>query len=128
MRDRLALIADDSATMRLLLRRILEPVGWKVVEATDGESAVEMSRREQPDLVLLDWTMPRSSGIEACRALRSQPRLNEVAVIMISGHGADHREMALAAGADGFLQKPFGGAELLDEILRVVGGDPRGAE
>ncbi|MEO1077143.1 MAG: response regulator [Bacteroidota bacterium] len=99
------LIVDDDADMRLYLRSCLS--GTRVVEAADGVEALHVARAVRPALVLSDVTMPHLDGVALRRALRADPNLWDVPVVLISGHPE-----AVAPCADGFLTKPFNARDL----------------
>lgn len=102
------LIVDDSKVMRSAVTRAMRDTGinFTVVEASDGKVALEMVRRERPDVVLCDWNMPVMSGIELVRELRA--RGDKVVFGMVSARSTlGSSEEALAAGADFFIAKPF---------------------
>lgn len=101
------LLADDSAYMRGVLKRILSDLpDLTFVEAGDGQDAVETYRRDRPDLVLMDIIMPRKNGIEALRAIRDEDGKARVLIVSAVGQEVVMRE-ALDAGAAGFIVKPF---------------------
>lgn len=104
------LIADDDPITLRLLCSALEPEGYRIVTARDGESALVVARHEKPALCLFDWDMPGKSGLEICRALRAEadPRLREIPVVLITGMSKkEDLESAFAAGIVDFLTKPF---------------------
>jgi CheY-like chemotaxis protein len=110
------LIADDAPGVRKLLRLILEPA-HEIIEAGDGDEALRQLIDHQPDVAILDISMPARNGIEVCRQLRDDPRLTNIGVIVITANGTQlDRTNALAAGADYFLTKPFSPAV----IIRLV--------
>ena len=114
------LVADDSSQTRLLLSTLLSRRNYVVLEAVDGEQALELLRTEHPDLALLDLIMPKRSGFEVCQAVRSESSLAATKIIMLSA--SDGRSQALAAGADRFLAKPFRPDELfavIDELMTI---------
>jgi DNA-binding NarL/FixJ family response regulator len=116
------LIADDDADHRLLLRLALSRSGRfdVVAEATNGEEAVTVGRRERPDLILLDLSMPRVDGLEALPQLRDD--VPEARVIVLSGFAPDQFAPAvLTAGAVGYLEKGMSPQRLVDEILALGG-------
>jgi two-component system phosphate regulon response regulator PhoB len=116
------LIADDHASMRSLVRLTLETGHFEIFEAPDGAAALEIARREQPDLVFLDWTMPGLPGVEVCRALRDDPSHAGMRIVMLTAR-AQHadREAAHSVGADDYITKPFSPIELLEKVRDVLG-------
>ncbi len=115
------LIVDDHADIRRLIRMTLEFEDYEIAEARDGESALEVATRLQPDLVLLDVMMPgHMSGLEVCRELRSALPGDSVHIVMLSARGrACDRQAGLAAGADTYLVKPFSPLQLIDTISQL---------
>jgi CheY-like chemotaxis protein/phosphoribosyl 1,2-cyclic phosphodiesterase len=104
------LVADDDPTIVRLLTLALEPDGFRVVTANDGETALAKARLEHPALILLDWQMPGADGIEVTRALRREPdpELREVPVVLITAQsGPDNTAAGFAAGVTDYLTKPF---------------------
>ena len=116
------LIADDHDNMRSLVRLTLETGHFEIFEAPDGNAALDVARREQPDLVFLDWTMPGLPGVEVCRALRDDPAHADMRIVMLTAR-AQHadREAARAVGADDYITKPFSPIELLSKVRDVLG-------
>lgn len=119
------LICDDEDVLRALVRASLQGGDYDVVEASDGNEAVEIATAERPDLVLLDMMMPGCSGVEVLRQLRADPDLAETPVIMLTARTQENdRAAANEAGATVFLPKPFSPAELarlVDETLGAAG-------
>ena len=114
--DASILVVDDEPVVRELLRAALEPTGSRLVEACDGSEAIEVAWREHPDLVLLDVGLPKLSGLDVCRALKTNP--DPPRVLLITGDsGADG---IAECGADGVLAKPFLPTTLLEEVHRVL--------
>lgn len=113
--SRNVLVVDDDPFIRKLIATTLEDVGEvRVVEAGDGEEALEMVDREHPELVLLDILMPRLDGIEACRRMRAQPGGDDVPIVMLTASDrAGDESRAAEAGADRYLRKPFSPLDLL---------------
>ena len=115
------LIADDKATSRELLRTVLERQGYAVIEAADGEEALQKALAEPSDLVLLDLQMPRRSGYEVLVELRKDPRHAEVPIIAITASVMQgDREKALAAGFTGYMAKPVALVHLREEVQRLL--------
>ena len=116
------LIADDQANMRALVRLTLETGRFQIFEAPDGDSALAVARREQPDLVFLDWTMPGLPGVEVCRALRDDPTHDGMRIVMLTARSqSEDRETAQAMGADDYITKPFSPIQLLEKVRDVLG-------
>ena len=112
------LVVDNVAANLELARSIFEPSGFNVRLATDVESAIESARQHPPDLILSDVNMPRATGFELVMRIKSDPRLQPVPVVLITGTAplnmtVDH---ALAVGATKFLRRPIESSELLAEI------------
>src|SRR5215210_5046639 len=101
------LVADDYDIIRQLCRSWLELRGHTVVEAENGEEAIEVAQRECPDLILMDMSMPLLNGFAATRRIREIKELSNVWIIGISGISKEHRDAALDAGCDEFVTKPF---------------------
>ncbi len=115
------LVAEDNVDQRALLTEILVSAGYRVLHAGDGDEAMDVARREQPDLVLMDVTMPGTSGWNAMRILKSDPETISIPIIVITGLSDTwDRDASLAAGADEYLAKPVPPARLLNEVKRIV--------
>jgi two-component system chemotaxis response regulator CheY len=102
------LVVDDSTVIRKIARRILEAMDFQIIEAEDGEKALEVCKRELPDAILLDWNMPVMDGYEFLGNLRRLPG-GEVpkVVFCTTENGIDHIARALDAGANEYIMKPF---------------------
>ena len=109
------LVAEDEAIIRLDLRDLLERAGFTVcAEAQDGEEAVELARREQPDLAILDVKMPRLDGIEAAKRIIDE---RPIPIVMLTAYSQEELvSRAVEAGVFGYLVKPFREADLLPAI------------
>lgn len=118
---RRVLVVDDSSMMRRIIRNILESIGVNdIIEAQDGRVALEVLDRDKVDLVLTDWNMPRMSGIDLVRAIRSVPALADLPVIMVTTEsGQLEIEEARTAGASGHLCKPFSPDRLSEAVSRA---------
>lgn len=102
------LVVDDSSVVRKIARRILEEIGFAVVEAEDGERALEVCKKGLPDGVLLDWNMPVMDGFEFLSHLRRMPGGDQPKVVFCTTENdIDHISRALNAGANEYIMKPF---------------------
>jgi two-component system chemotaxis response regulator CheY len=115
----LALVIDDSSTMRRLLRSIIAPLGFNVYEAVDGRDALNLLTEggSVPDVALIDWNMPVMNGLEFIRAVRQLPQFRSMTLMMVttvSEH--DNVVRALAAGAHEYIIKPFPPEAIVDKL------------
>jgi two-component system chemotaxis response regulator CheY len=102
------LVVDDSSVIRKIAGRILDAMDFRVVEAEDGEKALDVCKRQLPDAVLLDWNMPVMDGFDFLVHLRRMPGGDAPKVIFCTTeNGIDHISRALHAGADEYIMKPF---------------------
>jgi len=118
MNNATILVVDDDPQIRRVLRATLSSNGYDVVEAKDGQEAIEMVIRERPDLILLDVNMPGMSGLEACSKIRLS---FEGPIIMVTVRNSEHdKVVALDSGADDYVVKPFAIGELLARIRAAL--------
>lgn len=112
------LVVDDEPQIRRVMRTTLSSQGYVITEAKTGEEALELMRKERPDLILLDVNMPGMGGLEACREIR---RASDAPIIMLTIRNAERDKVAaLDAGADDYVVKPFGIEELLARIRAAL--------
>ena len=105
---RLCLVVDDSSVIRKVARRILESLNFQIQEAEDGEQAIEACRRQMPEVILLDWNMPKMDGYEFLRNLRRMPGGDAPKVVFCTTENdVAHIARALHAGANEYIMKPF---------------------
>jgi CheY-like chemotaxis protein len=110
--SKVLIVEDDPANMKLVLMSLRQH-GYALVEAHDGQEAVDMAVKEKPDLILMDVRLPKLSGIEVTNRLRQMPAFHGVPIIGLTAHAmAGDREAALEAGFDEYLTKPFNTREL----------------
>jgi len=114
-------VADDDPDLRDILRSILEPEGFRVVEAPHGQAALEAVRSAHPDLLILDFTMPQLTGPEVCQVLKQDLLLRHLPIIMLTGRGeVPDKVHGIEAGADDYVVKPFEPRELLARVRMVI--------
>jgi two-component system chemotaxis response regulator CheY len=118
-----ALIIDDSRAMRRILRQIVEPLGFHILEAGDGQEGLERLEQYHPDveLTLVDWNMPVMNGLEFVKAVRGDDQYQQMKIAMVTTE-TEPAQMAraLMAGVDEFVMKPFT-SEILIEKLKLIG-------
>ncbi len=115
------LVVDDDDAIRDMVAAMLEAVGLVVLTAPSAEDALALFRTEPFDLVVLDWNMPRMTGIELCRALRQKPGLAALPVLFLTANaGTSDMVQAFAAGADDYVVKPFRAPELGARIFSLL--------
>lgn len=113
----LILIVEDESAQRVALAYNLVAQGYRVAEAGDGEEAMESIAGTPPDLVVLDWMLPRLSGVEVCRLLKGRSATRDIPVIMLSARAEEEdRVRGLETGADDYVVKPYSIAELIARI------------
>lgn len=119
--DLRTLVVDDSPTIRAVLGKMLEQEGYGVQKAVDGESALELAKTEQPELIFLDVVLPGINGFAVLRALRHDPLTQHIPIVMISGNQqATEQFYVQRFGADDFIKKPFGLLEVQQSIDQLV--------
>lgn len=115
------LLADDEVHLRTLVRTTLDDSQCRILEATDGTTALELTRREIPDLLILDWMMPGLSGIEVLQALRQDPATAQIPIIMLTAKGQEKDQaQGRALTIYSYLVKPFSPLELLEKVQEVL--------
>jgi CheY-like chemotaxis protein len=116
------LIVDDQDDEREIQRALLEHLGYRVLEAADGESALEVARRVGPDLILLDVAMPRMDGYAVCERIRADADLARIVVLFYTATpDPDVEERVRTVGASGVLIKPVDPHEVAEAVLRLIG-------
>jgi DNA-binding response OmpR family regulator len=111
------LVVDDDPDVRELCRTVLATEGYHVLEAEDARSGISLSRKERPDLILLDWMMPEVDGMDALRAMKMHPSTKDIPVVMLTAlDGLTQITVATFNGAEGYMTKPFE----IDDLLSLV--------
>jgi CheY-like chemotaxis protein len=115
------LIAEDERDIRDLVAFTLRFAGHEVFAASNGEEAVELAPRVNPDLILMDVRMPRMTGYEACKILKADPDLKDIPVVFLSAKGQDNEiQQGLASGAEDYLLKPFAPDQLTTRVKVIL--------
>ena len=115
------LVVEDEDALSTLLQYNLDKEGYRVGLAADGEEGLMMIDEQAPDLVLLDWMLPKVSGVEVCRRLRSRPETRNLPIIMLTARGEESdRIRGLDTGADDYIVKPFSMSELNARMRAVL--------
>jgi len=116
------LVAEDNAVNRELLREVLEARGYEVIEACNGQEALDMIGQSQPDLLLLDISMPVLDGFATVRKIRENPKLAALPVLAVTAYAMrGDQEKILNSGFDGYLSKPVNSQSLAKELDRHLG-------
>ncbi|MFL5351027.1 PleD family two-component system response regulator [Archangium sp.] len=111
------LLVDDSSTVLLLHRMMLDHCGYELLTARDGQEALDKATTERPDLIFLDVLMPRMDGFQTCRALRSRAETRNVPIILVTTRGEPHYvRQGFESGCTDYITKPFDGEELLAKV------------
>ena len=111
------LIADDEQTVRSLVKRLLSQ-NYVVLEAKDGEEAIDIARSQKPGLILMDIMMPRVDGYTACHQIKQDQATKAIPVVMLTGVGHElNKKLSWEVGATGYITKPF----ILQDLLDVIG-------
>ncbi len=115
------LVVDDSPTEQKLILEALKGTGHHLLTADDGEQALEMARKHQPELILLDVVLPKKNGFQVCRQLKTAPETEEIKVVLVTSKTQDSdRFWGLKQGADDYLGKPFTEDELRSTLTKFV--------
>jgi len=115
------LIAEDERDIRDLVAFTLRFAGYEVAAAANGEEAVQLASKEDPDLILLDVRMPRMTGYEACRILKANPEMKDIPIVFLSAKGQESEiQTVLEAGAEEYLLKPFAPDQLTERVKAIL--------
>lgn len=116
------LLVDDSNTILMMEKMILNRGPYTMVTASNGHEAVHKATVERPDLILMDIIMPEMDGFEACRQIRSRDEIGAVPIIMVTTRGEEHNiENGFRAGCTDYVTKPIDGVELLSKLRNYLG-------
>ena len=114
------LVADDEQNIRSLVSKLLNR-DYIVMEASNGKEAVDIAKREKPDLILMDLMMPEMDGYTACSIIKADQATKVIPVVMLTGVGHElNKKLAYETGASGYITKPFQLQDLLDTIGKLL--------
>lgn len=120
MEKKKILIADDETVIRLVVRKMLDK-DYIVLEATNGEEAIEVARGQKPDLILMDLIMPKTDGYTACREIKADQATKEIPVVILTAVAHElNKKFAVEMGAEGYITKPLNTQELVDAITPLL--------
>jgi len=123
---RKVLIVDDEPNVRRLSHMILSKK-FDVFEAENGIQAIEMAKAQKPDIILMDMMMPKMDGLTACQAIRNDPEIKSIPIIMVTAVGFElNMKLSQQMGSNGYLTKPFSPQELIEKTTQVL-TDPSGS-
>lgn len=118
---RKVLVVDDEPHIVRLVSFALSNHGFDVIDASDGEQAIEIARRERPDIILMDVMMPVMDGLEASRRLKGDPETAAIPIVMLSAKSQKYEQAAgLEGGAERYIVKPFTPKELVGEVHAIL--------
>jgi two-component system chemotaxis response regulator CheY len=116
------LAVDDSSSLRQMVAFSLKAAGYQVVEAVDGQDGLDKAKLQTVDLVLTDQNMPRMDGLALIKLLRAMPSYQKVPILMLTTESSDEmKSKGRAAGANGWLVKPFDPQRLIEVVKKVIG-------
>ena len=116
------LVVDDEPYILKSMAFVLKKGNYEVIEATNGEEALEIMRKHKPGLVFLDVMMPKKSGYEVVQEVRKDPELKDTHMVLLTAKGQDSdRDEGLRAGANDFMTKPFSPSKILEKAKELLG-------
>ena len=115
------LVVDDNQDNRELVVKVLRNRGYQVIEAVDGEEALQKAESERPALILMDISLPKIDGYEVTKRIKGRPELRDIPIIALTAHAMKgDREKALLSGCEGYLSKPINVRELPEQIKHYL--------
>ena len=120
--NKTVLLVEDNEDNLIVYRTILDHVGYRVIEARDGEEGVARAKADKPDLILMDVSLPKMDGWEATRRIKADDDTRQIPIIAVTAHALDDdREKATQVGCDGYLAKPVAPRRVVEEVERFIG-------
>lgn len=121
-RKKTVLLVEDNEDNLVVYRTILEHVGYQVIEARDGEEGVHRARSEEPDIILMDISIPKIDGWEATERLKADGVTSRIPIVALTAHALEEdRAKAMRAGCDGYLAKPVEPRRVVQEVEKFIG-------
>ncbi len=115
------LVVDDEVNITQILEFSIGSEGYQVITASNGEEAIDVAKREQPNLIILDIMMPKIDGYEACRRIKANPLTKNIPVILLTAKGRDiDKRLGYEVGATDYIIKPFSPTQLIDRIQELL--------
>lgn len=115
------MVIDDEPFILMMIEDKLIRAGFKVVTCRESVKAVAKIKIEMPDLIILDWMMPEVSGLDVCKALKADPDLSSIPVIMLTAKGQeDDEKLGMSSGVERYIIKPFSPKALLKNVLEIL--------
>ena len=125
VRPPVVLVVDDFVDNREMYGEYLEHIGFRILEAADGQTAIDIARQERPAAIVMDLSLPVLDGWEATRILRADPRTRDIPIVVLTGHAVrSQKQRARDCGATLVLTKPCPPKDLLDVLDAVIHGKP----
>ncbi len=119
-KKRILLVDDEPALLELMQIR-LEASGYEIIPASDGQQALDLARKEMPELIILDLMLPKVDGYKVCRVLKSDDRYKKIPILLFTARAQESdKELGKEAGADGYIVKPFEPSALLAKIKEFL--------
>ena len=121
--DMKVLVVDDFATMRRIVKNVLKQIGFtKIIEADDGSTALAVLKKDKVDLIISDWNMPKVTGLDLLKAVRSDASMKDMPFLMVTAEAQkDNVIQAVQAGVSNYVVKPFTAEALKDKLEKVFG-------
>lgn len=117
------IVIDDEPFILMMIEDKLKRAGYQVITSRQSKGIVDVIRRENPDLIILDWMMPELSGIDVCKELKADPDLSGIPIFMLTAKGQeDDEKLGMMYGVDKYITKPFSPKLLLQMVNDAVGG------
>ena len=121
MSKRLLIVDDEKDLVETVAFR-LKALGYEVIAAYDGQQGLDMARKENPDLIILDLMLPKIDGYKVCRMLKFDEKFKKIPIIMFSARAQENdKKMGMEVGADAYITKPFEPSALLAKIQELIG-------